>query len=66
MRPCFVDTGDQQTHAVGTPAVGLCVDLGFVGDGIDHTGDGDGAGVDEAGGHRLLPHEIGEDAGVGG
>lgn len=66
MGASFVNTGNKESDTVRTTAVVLGVDLGFIGDGVYYTGYRDGAVVQEAGGHGLLAHEIGEDAGVGG
>ena len=66
MRAGFVDAGDEETNAVGALAVVLRVHLRFIGDGVDDAGDGDWTVVEEARGHGLLPHEVGEDTSVGG
>ena len=66
MRTSFVDAGDKETHTVGPLAVVLGVGLCAVADTGDEAFEGDGAAVGEAGGERLLLHEVGEDAGVGG
>lgn len=65
MGTCLVDTGNEETDTVGSFAIMLSVDLCFVGDGVDDTGDGDWSIVEEARGHGLLAHKVGEDAGVG-
>lgn len=62
----FVDAGNKEADTIWTTTVVLGVDLGFIGDGVDDTGYGNGAVVEETGGHGLLAHEVGEDAGVGG
>ena len=61
-----VDTGNQQTHAVGSAAVLLGVGLGAVGDARGDVGEKNGAVVCEARGEGLLAHEVGEDTGIGG
>lgn len=66
MGSSFVDAGNKEADTIWTTAVVLGVDLGFIGNSVDDTGYGNGAVVEEAGGHGLLAHEVGEDAGVGG
>ena len=66
MRALCVDAGNEQAHAVGSPAVLLRVGLGTVCDAGGDLGEGDGAVVGEAGCEGLLLHEVGEDTGVGG
>lgn len=66
MGASFVDTGNKESDTVRTTTVVLGVDLGFIGDGVYDAGYRDGAVVEEAGGHGLLAHEVGEDTGVGG
>jgi len=65
MRTCRVDARDQQADAVGSLAVMLGVCLRAIADAMGDFGQGDGAAVGEAGGERLLLHEVGEDASVG-
>lgn len=62
----LVNAGYEESYAVGTPAVVLRVDLGFISDGVDDAGDWNRSVVEETGGHGLLAHEVGEDTGVGG
>ena len=64
--PRGVDAGDQEADAVRPLAVLLGVDLSAVADAGRDLGELHGAVVGEAGGERLLFHEVGEDAGVGG
>ena len=66
MRTSLVDTRNQQTDTVGALSVVLRVDLGFIGDSVDDACDGDRTVVEQARGHGLLSHEVGEDTGVGG
>ena len=66
MRALCVNAGNEQAHAVGSPAVLLRVGLGTVCDAGGDLGEGDGAVVGEAGCEGLLLHEVGENAGVGG
>lgn len=66
MGASFVNAGNKEPDTVRTTAVMLGVDLGFIGNGVYDAGYRDGAVVEEAGGHGLLAHEVGEDAGVGG
>lgn len=62
----LVDAGNEETHSVWSFTVVLGICLGAVADGSDEAFDGDGAVVGHAGGERLVFHEVGEDAGVGG
>ena len=66
MRTLCVAPCDQQSYAVGTLAVVLCVGLRAIADSSGDFGEWDGAVVGEARGKGLLFHEVGEDASVGG
>jgi len=44
----------------------LSVDLSFVGDRVNDSVDRNRAVVEEAGGHGLLAHKVGEDSSIGG
>jgi len=62
----LVDARNQEADAVGSLAVVLRVGLRTVADGGHEALERDGAAVRQARGQRLLLHEVGEDAGVGG
>lgn len=66
MRSLCIDTGDQQSHTIWSSSVLLGVDLRPVGDAAGDLGEGNRAVVGQARGERLLLHEVGQDAGVGG
>jgi hypothetical protein len=66
MWPGLINTRNQESDTVGSASVMLSVDLSFVGDRVDDSVDRNGAVVEEAGGHGLLAHKVGEDASIGG
>lgn len=66
MRTLCIDTGNEQADTVRPLSVLLCVCLCAVCDARNDLGQRNGAVVGEAGGERLLLHEVGEDAGIGG
>ena len=65
MRPRLVDACYQQPDTVRALTVVLCIGLGPVTDRSYDAFDRDGSAVGQAGGERLLFHEVGEDAGIG-
>lgn len=66
MRTHLIDAGNQKTDSVGPLAVVLRVGLRAVANCRDETFDWDCSAVGKAAGERLLFHEVGQDAGVGG
>lgn len=66
MRSRLVHPSNQQTNAIRPLAVDLCRCLSAVADLGDYAFEGYGTAVGHFRCERLLFHEVGEDAGVGG
>jgi hypothetical protein len=66
VRARLVDAGNEEPDAVGALTVVLRVGLCAVANRGHQALQRDGAAVGEAGGERLLFHEVGEDACIGG
>ena len=66
MWPGLINARNQESDTVGPTPVVLSVDLSFVSDRVNDSVDRDGAVVEEAGGHGLLAHKVGEDSSIGG